>query len=104
MTARASALAYWRPNKRGESSKVALSVRLEPELHASLNELAAFWTELDAALLGDAALKTGVGDVITRLLEVGLAGAWTELGGRPESEKDRAALVKRAAALSKQQK
>jgi len=91
----------WKPNLVEPSAKVVLSTRVPQELHASLGQLAKFWTDLDKelsdrGLLPGVAHETNLSEVVVRLLEVGLATAWTEIGGRPASEKEHAALIKRA--------
>ena len=92
-------LAYYRPARGAKGPKKVVSVRVPADLHANLEGLAQFWSALDSAVVGPDAPETDLSDVVIRLLEMGVDGAWAEIGGRPVNEKDRAALVKKAAAV-----
>lgn len=77
--------------KRGK----ALNVRVPVSLKADLEELAEFMTAKDRLSEGKEAIETSVGDVVVRLLKVGIEGAWTQAGlsAKPSKEEIAAKLA-----------
>lgn len=60
-------------------------------------ELIAFiWNELDVALKRGRSKKWKLTSVVTRMVAVGLASFWKQIGGRPGEDEDQAAVAKRA--------
>lgn len=72
---------YYSPRVKPRRTQ-QLNVRVTRDLRTALDQLADFWTRLDRAQDPDAEEWT-VGDVVHRLCEVGISGAWERFGGRP---------------------
>jgi hypothetical protein len=75
---------YFKSDLAKEKRSEMLNVRIPKSLKARLKQLAEFWTERAKLQTRDAQDVT-VGDVVVRLLTVGIEGAWTDAGlsGRP---------------------
>lgn len=87
--------------KGDEKRTQQLTVRIPKSVKDGLEELSRFWSELSQERTGDPENDVSVSDVAVRLLQVGLAGAWGEVGGRPQSEKEWATRI---AALLKEER
>lgn len=87
---------------RGEEKRTQqLTVRVPKSVKDGIEELARFWTRLSRERTGDPENEVTISDVTVRLLQVGLSGAWGEVGGRPDSEKEWSARI---AALIKEER
>lgn len=66
---------YYRSQERRTEQ---ISVRLPRRVKDSLQRLAYYWTALEREVSGDADVEVTVGDVVVRLTDVGIDGAWEE--------------------------
>lgn len=83
MGAHAYAMGYFEPQERRTAQ---ITARVPKAVDQGLKDLSRLWTHLEQAKSGDPKAEVSVSDVIVRLLKVGLAGAWAEVGGQPETE------------------
>lgn len=84
-------LAYYVPKEK----QVISTLRAPEGLHEELKEIADLWHQVEQRV-GEG--KVSLNDVLIRLLRVGVDGVWTELGGRPTTDKAKQALVERMVA------
>lgn len=70
-----------------ERRAAALNARIPERLKASLELLADYWTKRESVALGDADAEVSLGDVVVRLLSLGVEGAWAEAGLAPYPDK-----------------
>lgn len=88
-------VAIYRPQER---RRVQTSVYLPEDIHKSVEDLGRLWTELDRAQDPNAKQWKSA-EVMRRLIEAGLDGAWGEVGGHPVDEKGWAELISRSVRL-----
>lgn len=55
-----------------------LTARIPKRMKDALQRLAYYWTALERETSGDAEVEVTIGDVVVRLVDVGLEGAWEE--------------------------
>lgn len=94
---------YFKPMERRSAS---LNVRITKSIEDGLADLVRLWTHLEEFSTppprdGDKKKKVEpvavtVSDVVNRLLEVGLVGAFAEYGGRPQTEEQWKELLREA--------
>lgn len=93
-------VSYYKPQERRSES---LNVRITKTIDDGLKDLARLWTHLESVNNSPEEGKkkheptqVTISDVVNRLLEVGLHGAFGEFGGRPETEAQWAELLREA--------
>ena len=89
----AYAVGYFEPQERRTQQ---ISVRVPTSVKDGLARLAKLWTQIERLRSGDAEVEVTESDVVNRLLELGLDGAWAEIGSEPKTEADFQDLAKRA--------
>lgn len=62
-----------------------LNVRVSKTTRKSLEGLAELWEAMEKEKTEDDEVRVTVSDVVHRLIQVGLTGAWGELGGQPQT-------------------
>ncbi len=95
MGALAYAVGYFEPQERRRRTE-QITVRIPKPIQESLDKLSKLWTHLERLRTEDPGAEITVSDVVNRLLEIGLEGAWSEAGFRPKSEAELDELKKRA--------
>lgn len=96
-----SQMSYFAPKERRTAQ---MTFRLPPSLKARLEKLAKFWTHLERVQSGVEDIEVSPADVVNRLCEVGLDGAWGEVGGEPGTDKEWAELLARSEKLLRDSK
>ena len=91
----AYAVGYFEPQQRRRRTE-QITVRIPKPIHEGLDRLAKLWTHLERLRTEDERAEVTISDVVNRLLEIGLEGAWSEAGFRPKSEEELDELKKRA--------
>lgn len=86
-------MGYFEPQERRTQQ---LTVRLPKSVTDGLKDLATLWTHLERTRTNDPESEVTVSDVVVRLLQVGLDGAWEEIGFHPKTKEQWAELLKRA--------
>lgn len=81
-----------------DADTIRTNVRLPRELDADIKLIAALWTALDVAMKKKSPRKWKGNSVMERFIQVGVAGFWDQVGGRPDTAEDRDAFVERAIA------
>jgi hypothetical protein len=89
----AADMGYYEPQERRTEQ---VTCRVPKALKESLTDLAKLWTEMERSRLEGADVEVSLADVVVRLLTLGSEGAWTEVGGRPETQEQWKALLKSA--------
>jgi hypothetical protein len=89
----AYAMGYFRSHERRTRQ---LRVRTTPSIETGLERLADVWTHVERARTGDLELVVTTSDVANRLLELGIEGAWAEIGHEPKSEVEVEEVKRRA--------
>lgn len=94
---------YYEPE---ELRSEQLNVRIPKSVYDGLKDLARLWTHLEQTRADTEAKaknrkvkpvsKVSVSDVVVRLLQVGLNGAWAEIGMHPQTEREWAEVLARA--------
>jgi hypothetical protein len=92
------ATSYYPINDETDEERVRTSVRLPASQQADIILVAELWNELDKAMGRKRPRKWLPASVIERLIAVGLDGFWAQIGGRPESQEGREAIMRRAVA------
>jgi len=90
------ALSYYPLDESDSEEKVRTSVELPLELHLDVQFLADLWNEIDKTLGKRRRRKWKAASVQRRLIEVGVAGFWQQVGGRPATKQDRQEFVAQA--------
>lgn len=88
-------MAYYPVDEDGRGTLVKTSIRMSEQDLADISLIAELWTELDRSL-GKRRREWKTASVVERLISVGIAGVWQQLGGRPESKGGREDFIKRA--------
>ena len=91
----AYAVGYFEPQERRRRTE-QITVRIPKPIHEGLERLSKLWTHLERLRTEDPGAEITISDVVNRLLEVGLEGAWSEAGSRPKSDEELDELKKRA--------
>lgn len=91
----AYAVGYFEPQQRRRRTE-QITVRIPKPIQEGLDRLAKLWTHLERLRTEDERAEVTISDVVNRLLEIGLEGAWSEAGFRPKSEEELDELKKRA--------
>lgn len=94
---------YYPVSEEQDSERVRTTVRLKKELHEDVEFVVQLWNEFDKALKRKGAKKWKANSVIERFVEVGVAGFWQQVGGRPESQQDREEFIRLAVERIKKQ-
>jgi len=89
------AVGYFEPQERRRRTE-QITVRIPKPIQDGLDRLAKLWTHLERLRTEDEKAEVTVSDVVNRLLEVGLDGAWSEAGFRPKTDQELLDLQKRA--------
>lgn len=89
-------MAYYSPQERRTAQ---LNARVPKSIKDGVEALARLWTHLERVQTGDSEVEVTAADVVNRLLQVGLEGAWAEIGMQPKTEAEWAEVLKRAEKL-----
>lgn len=89
----AYAVGYFEPQERRTQQ---ISVRVPKSVKEGIAKLARLWTHIERLRSGDDDVEVTESDVVNRLLELGLDGAWAEIGSEPKTDADFEELAKRA--------
>lgn len=81
--------------QKDEKRSAQLVTRVSKSLKKDVGELADFWTKLARAKTGNEAKEITDADVVNRLLKAGIAAAWAEIGGKPDSSEDWPSVISR---------
>jgi hypothetical protein len=84
---------YYEPQERRTQQ---LTARIPKSISDGLKDLARLWTHMERTRTGDADAEVTVSDVVVRLLQVGLDGAWAEIGFQPKTDEQWQKLLERA--------
>lgn len=95
MGALAYAVGYFEPQERRRRTE-QITVRIPKPIQEGLERLSRLWTHLERLRTEDDRAEVTVSDVVNRLLEIGLEGAWSEAGFRPKTDEELDELKKRA--------
>lgn len=76
-------MGYYEPQERRTEQ---INVRMPRSTKARLERLAELWTHLEQVRSGDDDASVSISDVVLRLVQVGLDGAWSEIGGEPQTD------------------
>lgn len=92
--------ASWYPTEEEEDEQepVRTSVSLTPEAHAEIQLIADLWNELDQLLGKKQKRKWKPSSVMERFIRVGIAGFWSQVGGRPATSEGRGEYMRAAIA------
>ncbi len=88
-------MGYFEPQERRRRTE-QITVRIPKPIQEGLDRLSKLWTHLERLRTEDPGAEVTVSDVVNRLLEIGLEGAWSEAGSRPRNEAELDELKKRA--------
>jgi hypothetical protein len=86
-------MGYYSPQ---EQRTAQLNARIPKSVQEGLKDLARLWTHIERVRTNDPEVEVTVTDVANRLLQVGLDGAWGEIGMQPKTESEWAEVLKRA--------
>jgi hypothetical protein len=86
-------MSYFAPRERRTAQ---MTFRLTPTLKARLEKLAGFWQALERMHPGAEKAEVSPADVVIRLCEIGLDGAWGEVGGEPRNDEEMAERIERS--------
>ncbi len=87
------AASYYPIDEDTESPRVAMTVRMPAEARERLDFMADLWNALDLARGKTDSVKWKPTSVIERLVTVGLKGFEAQIGGWPETDETRAAMI-----------
>lgn len=73
-----------------------MNARVPKSVMESLRDLARLWTHHERVRTGDEEAEVTVSDVAVRLLQIGLNGAWEEIGHRPTTDAEWEEVLGRA--------
>ena len=77
---------YWEPQERRTKD---LSARVTKSVYDGVKAVARLWTAVERHRTGDADYVVSAGDVVNRLLKIGIEGAFAEFGGQvPKTEEE----------------
>lgn len=77
---------YWEPKERRTKD---LSARVTKTVYDGVKAVARLWTTVERHRTGDTEYVVSAGDVVNRLLGVGIEGAFAEFGGQvPKTEEE----------------
>lgn len=93
MGALAYAVGYFEPQERRTQQ---ISARVPKTVKDGIARLAKLWTHIERIRTGDTETEVTETDVVVRLLQVGLDGAWAEIGFEPKSDAEFEEVKKRA--------
>lgn len=71
---------YFRSDIAKEKRSEMLNVRIPKSLRLQLNQVIDLWTKMAKAKLGNEAVEVSLGDVVVRLLTVGVEGVFADAG------------------------
>lgn len=95
-TLRSMARSLYPLNEDTSPKAVRFSISLNPDQHADLTLVAELWNEFDRILGKERVGKWKLNSVVERMVSVGLAQFWAEIGGRPPEQAKREEFIRAA--------
>lgn len=92
---------YEPPEEEIEQTVSRISIRLEKAEADVLHGIAELWQELDAELGRKRRYKWTAASVMERMIRVGVADFWAQIGGSQKENESRGDFIKRAALAAK---
>lgn len=86
---------YFPIEEEDEKKRVPTTVRLMEAKHEDVELIAELWNQMEEELGRKRRRQWRASSVMERLIDVGVAGFWEQVGGRPEGKADRVELVRR---------
>lgn len=84
---------YFEPQERRTEQ---INVRVTKTVRDSLVRLADIWSHVEQIRSGDTDATVSVSDVVMRLIQIGLQGAWAEIGLEAKTDAELAAVKRKA--------
>lgn len=78
-------MSYFEPQERRTKQ---LTARVPKSVSDGLRDLSRLWTHMEQARTGDKEAEVSISDVVVRLLQLGIEGAWAEIGLPPPKTKE----------------
>lgn len=92
-------MGYFEPQERRTKQ---LTARIPKSVSDGLKDLSRLWTHMEQARTGDKDAEVSISDVVVRLLQIGVEGAWAELGLRagPKTKEEWSDILARSARVT----